>query len=412
MSAALNRAVLAIAVPAAAILGAFLLVRYGADLPPAVAALRAYGAYALLAATALISLGFNRSRPFFAALTLAAAYLGYKLIIVPDLGSVTARTVYLGLCLLVPLNLALLAWLPERGIFNVWGLRRLTLILGEVALVAALARAQDLYLLHLLEQRLFALALPGSPPIPQLGILTAVGSFLAIGVRIVGLGRGSPHESGLAGALAAFLCFAYTLAHPTAASAFAAAAALILFASLLQDSHRMAFWDELTGLPNRRALNERLLSLSGHYAVAMVDVDHFKRFNDTHGHDMGDQVLKMVAARLAEVGGGGRPYRFGGEEFAVLFPGVTLREALPHLEALRARIAGYKLAVRGKDRPANERSGRRGRGRRVPDAHVSVTVSIGVAEPNERYTRPEEVLRAADSALYRAKRRGRNQVSR
>ncbi|MEW5708166.1 MAG: GGDEF domain-containing protein [Pseudomonadota bacterium] len=410
MTAALNRALFAVVVPATAILGAFLLVRYGGQLPPAVAALRNYGAYAMLAVTALTSLGFNRSRPFFVALTLAAAYLGYKLIIVPDLGSVAARTVYLGICLLVPINLALLAWLPERGIFNVWSLRRLVLILGEVALVAALARAQDLYLLNLLEQRLFALALPGSPPIPQLGVLTAAGSFLAIAVRLVG--RGSPNEAGLAGALAAFTCFAYTLAHPAAASAFAAAAALILFASLLQDSYRMAFRDELTGLPNRRALNERLMSLSGHYAVAMVDVDHFKRFNDAHGHDVGDQVLRMVAARLAEVGGGGRPYRFGGEEFAVLFPGVTLREALPHLEALRARIAGYKLAVRGKERPASERSGRRERGRRAPDTHVSVTVSVGVAEPNERYTSPEEVLRAADKALYRAKRRGRNQVSR
>jgi diguanylate cyclase (GGDEF)-like protein len=310
----------------------------------------------------------------------------------------------------VPFNLALLAWLPERGIFNVWGLRRLVLILGEATLVAALARAQDLYLLNLLEQRLFALALPGSPPIPQLGVLTVAGAFLAIAIRLGA--RGSPNEAGLAGALAAFTCFAYTLAQPMAANAFAAAAALILFISLLRDSYRMAFRDELTGLPNRRALNERLMSLSGHYALAMVDVDHFKRFNDTYGHDVGDQVLRMVAARLAEMGGGGRPYRFGGEEFALLFPGMTLRETLPHLEALRARVAGYKLAVRGKDRPANERSGRRERGQRVPDTYVSVTVSIGVAEPNERYTTPEAVLRAADKALYRAKRRGRNQVSR
>jgi diguanylate cyclase (GGDEF)-like protein len=406
----LNRAFFAIGVPATVILGAFLLVHYGARLPPAVVALRTYGAYAMLAVTALTSLGFNRSRPFFATLTLATAYLGYKLIILPDLGSVAARTVYVGICLLVPFNLALLAWLPERGIFNVWGLRRLVLILGEATLVAALARAQDLYLLNLLEQRLFALALPGSPPIPQLGVLTVAGAFLAIAIRLGA--RGSPNEAGLAGALAAFTCFAYTLAQPMAANAFAAAAALILFISLLRDSYRMAFRDELTGLPNRRALNERLMSLSGHYALAMVDVDHFKRFNDTYGHDVGDQVLRMVAARLAEMGGGGRPYRFGGEEFALLFPGMTLRETLPHLEALRARVAGYKLAVRGKDRPANERSGRRERGQRVPDTYVSVTVSIGVAEPNERYTTPEAVLRAADKALYRAKRRGRNQVSR
>ena len=54
--------------------------------------------------------------------------------------------------------------------------------------------------------------------------------------------------------------------------------------------------------------------------MAMIDVDHFKKFNDTHGHDIGDQVLKLVAARLAQVEGGGIAYRYGGEEFAVLFP--------------------------------------------------------------------------------------------
>ena len=83
----------------------------------------------------------------------------------------------------------------------------------------------------------------------------------------------------------------------------------------------MAYDDELTGLPARRALNEALTRLRGVYTVAMVDIDHFKRFNDEHGHDVGDQLLRMVGARVGEVRGGGRAFRYGGEEFAVLFPG-------------------------------------------------------------------------------------------
>src|SRR5688572_474514 len=121
------------------------------------------------------------------------------------------------------------------------------------------------------------------------------------------------------------------------------AAGAILIVSLLEESHRLAFRDPLTGLPGRRALEERLRSLGNRFAIAMVDVDHFKKFNDTHGHDIGDQVLKLVGARLAQVGGGGIAYRYGGEEFSVLFPGSSLEDAMPHLEAIRASIEGYRL---------------------------------------------------------------------
>jgi hypothetical protein len=93
------------------------------------------------------------------------------------------------------------------------------------------------------------------------------------------------------------------------------ASAAILCAAVLQDTFRLAFRDELTGLPSRRALNERMMALGSNYTIAMLDVDHFKRFNDMYGHELGDQVLRMVAAKLARIGGGGRAYRYG-EEFS------------------------------------------------------------------------------------------------
>ena len=71
--------------------------------------------------------------------------------------------------------------------------------------------------------------------------------------------------------------------------------------------------------------------IKGLYTIAMVDVDHFKTFNDKHGHDVGDQVLQLVASRLARSPGGGRAYRYGGEEFTLIFPGRTREQALPHL---------------------------------------------------------------------------------
>jgi diguanylate cyclase (GGDEF)-like protein len=198
--------------------------------------------------------------------------------------------------------------------------------------------------------------------------------------------------------------------------AFMSAAGLVLLVAVLQESHRLAFRDPLTGLPSRRALDERLSGLGPVYSIAMVDVDHFKKFNDTHGHHIGDQVLKLVAARLAEIGGGGTAFRYGGEEFCVLFPERTVMQILPDLEELRRGIETYMVAVRGSDRPKDPETGSQLRmianDKSAPDRSVSVTVSIGTAERDYLLTKPGSVIRAADEALYRAKRSGRNRVSR
>ena len=144
----------------------------------------------------------------------------------------------------------------------------------------------------------------------------------------------------------------------------------------------------------------------------MIDVDHFKKFNDTYGHDLGDQVLKLVAAHIDRVGGGGRAYRYGGEEFTILFPGKEADEAIPYLEALREEIEAYRIALRGADRPRKAKGAKRQRGGwRGRDA-ASVTISIGVAQRNDRLATPLAVIEAADRALYRAKDQGRNRVAR
>jgi GGDEF domain-containing protein len=146
------------------------------------------------------------------------------------------------------------------------------------------------------------------------------------------------------------------------------------------------------------------------YTVAVVDVDHFKSFNDRYGHDVGDEVLRMVAGRLAAVTGGGRAYRSGGEEFTIVFPGKTKAEALPHVEQVRQAVADAKFTLRRQPRPGRT-EGERQRGRRgASERRIGVTISVGLAGVDVRNTSTAAVVKAADKAMYKAKKGGRNRV--
>ena len=186
---------------------------------------------------------------------------------------------------------------------------------------------------------------------------------------------------------------------------------LNLAGAVAHEAYQMAFRDELTGLPGRRALNERFQRLGQQYVLAMIDVDHFKKFNDSHGHDVGDQVLRMVASQLRRTGGGGKAYRYGGEEFTLVFSGKSVEECLPHLDAVRQAIEGYAMQLRDRgNRPRDDRQGRSRRSGREAQT-VSVTISVGVAERDGERRSPEEVIKGADQALYSAKSGGRNRVA-
>lgn len=172
------------------------------------------------------------------------------------------------------------------------------------------------------------------------------------------------------------------------------------------DSYYLAYRDELTHLPSRRALNQYALSLGRKYCVAMLDIDHFKKFNDNYGHDIGDQVLKLVAAKLAEVKSGGRVFRYGGEEFTAIFPRKTAAETLDELEKLRQSVADYNIVIR---HPIRKTKKSRQNNQAESLKTVNVTISIGVATRQAKQSF-EQTIKQADQALYKAKKKGRNQV--
>ena len=163
----------------------------------------------------------------------------------------------------------------------------------------------------------------------------------------------------------------------------------------LEVSKKEALVDALTGLNNRRYFDSEFATAvkSKKVSLILVDVDHFKKFNDTHGHQMGDLVLKAVAKKLRDAcRDGAQAFRFGGEEFAIIFPMTNVKRASHLADTMRRAIE--KIHVKQKST-----------GKTVGD----ITASFGVAQFEEGLP-AGKIIEAADKLLYEAKRLGRNRV--
>ncbi|HLY98322.1 MAG TPA: GGDEF domain-containing protein [Candidatus Angelobacter sp.] len=368
---------------------------------PVAARLADYAPVAILGSGLLLSAVFRRSRLFFAFLVLALAGVTITRI-VPALESNEARRIIPdAVTLLAVLDLLALAFLSERGIISASGQRRLALLGAQAALVAILCLPDVSHALAHVGQDFFTVDVLAGSKISQPVLFVLL---LAAGVLAIKLIRQyQAVESSLLWAMVTGYLAIKAQPGTPAPAVYFSAAGLVLMVAVIETSYAMAYRDELTQLPSRRALNEALLQLGDTYSIAMVDVDHFKKFNDTYGHESGDHVLRLVASRLAKVEGGGKAYRYGGEEFAVLFPRKSVDDASVSMDLLRRAIEQTSFVIRG-----NERRNIANRGkRRGGEKQTSVTVSIGLAE-NRDSMGPEAVLKLADKALYRAKERGRN----
>jgi diguanylate cyclase (GGDEF)-like protein len=351
----------------------------------------------------LLGWRFRRSQLVVALAVLFAAERA--LVVFPaDPTSAVGRVVFAAVALLLPLDLAALAWQTERSIPAWPGRLVLGLILGQPLAIVLLLRPELAELAQAIQGAIVPLGQRWLR-IPQLALLAFVAAIALATMRFAV--RPTVIQSSLVWTLvAAFL--GLNSSYP-ASTVYLTTGGLVLVVSLIETSHRMAFSDELTGLPSRRALTDALMRLPEVYAIAMIDIDHFKKLNDEYGHAAGDQVLRMIGSTLMRTEGGGRPFRYGGEEFAVVFAGKSADEALPYLEDLREAIEASGFVVRGRNRPkVKPDKPVRSTGKQKT---VAITVSIGVAEPDEPGAEPEDVIRTADQALYRAKRAGRNRIA-
>jgi diguanylate cyclase (GGDEF)-like protein len=202
----------------------------------------------------------------------------------------------------------------------------------------------------------------------------------------------------------------YFAHRPTLNAIFISAIFTIFVVAILDISYSLAFYDALTGVLSRRALEQELLKLRNRYSIAMIDLDHFKHINDKFGHDVGDEVLKMVASLLIKTAGHSKVFRYGGEEFVVLFSGVGYNEIIPQLEKMRKAVERRPFILRSDERPKQKAEKVKtivSRGREA----VNVTVSIGVAQKTDLLKTCNDVIRKADEALYKSKNGGRNCVT-
>lgn len=308
---------------------------------------------------------------------------------------------------LVPINLAVIAVLPERGTFTEPGLWHWGAILAQAGAVTLIVATGRVGATHATLGFTFFRPphrVADWVPLGQPALVTFVA---ATGVTAASrwFAPGTTGAGYLSALVATFLAF--QAGDPLSRTLYLSTAGAVLVTAAIERSYLLAYHDALTGLRGRRALNEELERLSGGYTIAMVDVDHFKRFNDTYGHDVGDQVLRSVGFRLARALVDGEVFRYGGEEFAVLFSGKSLDSCTPLLEGAREAIAREPFTIRSLLRPRKKPRKRRWRAGKQRE---TITVSIGAAEAGNRHQQADQVIRAADQALYRAKEGGRNRV--
>ncbi len=361
----------------------------------------------LLVAGWVLSVYFHSSRLRFLSLFLVRTYMYVmacdrsSLFCFEVFGGVAGRNSQLAFPLLIPLNFLLVHGSRETGLFTVRGLWKWVIVGGQFLLLIGIfstlpGRASGLI------DRL--------PVYPAGGVKVLLPSVFLGGVLLfvyLMRGRETFYDNFMSPLFwcmtAATVPFFNGVGHYLAGGIpfhvpvlYVGAAALLLLKTV-NLAWSKAYRDPLTQIPGRIALDEALERLSGQYVVVMIDIDEFKDFNDTYGHDAGDKVLKQVAYVL-ERETSGRAYRFGGEEFTLIYPGRTLPQIEDELETIRKTVAANKVEVTRKSKRATKILERR------------VTISLGASQSGERFTSAEEVLNAADNALFKAKDEGRNCV--
>lgn len=390
------RRLLPISLPVSIIVGASILfVRIGI-MPNSAQNLILYFSYVLLAVDILLSFIFNRSRVFFIASVVFISQILLMICIVTDgvvnFNIIAVRSI---INIILPINITAFALSSDKGILTPSGKLRIIVVFFEYLFIGWVIVSNRTKLIVFISS--VPLYIGNLAPIPLCTFLIFCFAFIFFIARIVILDLSKDRL--LFGVLIAVFLGLFSENKNISIPVYFSAAGLILLICALHETYFLAYIDELTGLPSRRSLKDKMMKLGGKYSIAMIDIDFFKKFNDSYGHDSGDEVLRFIGKTLKQIPGGGKSFRYGGEEFTVVFPGKNISEVIPYMEKLRENIAKSRIPlIKGSSKNSTSQRTKK----------VSITISCGVAERNEKHPDSYDVLKAADAALYRAKDKGRN----
>lgn len=381
------------------IIGAAIILTKLDSMPDSTQNLILYFSFILLAAIILLSFIFNRSAVFFIALAL---FISEILLMVfrtnKGIEAFNLITIKSIIYIILPVNIAESVLVHDRGILSIRGKLHILLIVFEYFFIPWIIITSRTSLIEFINSA--PIHIIKLSPIPAFIFLIFCIALILFITRIILFNF--QKDSLLFGVLISVFLGIFSENTSQSIPVFFLASGLLLLICFLLETYSLAYIDELTGLPSRRALKEHMLTLSGRYSIAMIDIDFFKKFNDNYGHDVGDEVLRFIGKCLKDITGGGKSFRYGGEEFTVIFPGKGISEAIPHIEKLREDISKSSIPLsKGNLKNSSKNKVKK----------VSITISSGVAERNEKHPDVNAVLKTADTALYRAKNKGRNCVS-
>lgn len=384
----------------------FFIPQLSQPLPNAVKVILPYLPFIILVIGMGLSWIFHHSREFNLFLLFIIIYISLdNYIWDPDL-NVDVKLAYLLVVSLIPINYLLNSVLKERGILNRFGIRRFFVLAIQLYCIAWLLEHPTPQIKEFLTSTYFNLNTVKFTTITQPILVALAIAVLFIFIRLV-----QTSSTLLAGVFSSFIAIT-TAVHfyqqPQLATIFIVLAGLLIIISITLNAYSLAYLDELTQLPSRRAMMQNISTLGKKYSIAMVDVDHFKNFNDKYGHDIGDQALKKLASQLRQVRGG-KAFRYGGEEFAIIFANKDLQESRLFCKELCKNIASSPFMLRDKKRTKTKQETNNTAKKEAKS--LTITVSIGVAERTPLLLTANDVLKEADKALYKAKDYGRNQVA-
>lgn len=307
---------------------------------------------------------------------------------------------HISLSIFIPFMFMIMAFFGEKGIYNKNALAKIFISICILFLSYFFAKSS--YVIHALQMPIFSTSFYLLEPVSHVGLVIFSLALVILFIRFI-------FEKGFSFSLIVCMCFCYypflfsTL--PFNTPIFLSLGVSVLGIMLIKDAYKMAFIDTLTQIPSRRALEEYLKGLGSEYILCMVDIDFFKKFNDTYGHKVGDEVLKYIAKYLKQTKKA-KVFRYGGEEFTIIFTLKNLDEAIKYLEQTRQIIHEKGFYIR-KARAKNNKNEIAKR-KTITDAKkVILSVSMGVCQSLLVKTQ-SEAFSMADKALYKAKNSGRN----